>query len=95
MANVPKAIHHPKHCRDAGDRVIEGSCAVCRKCWIFVGGGARHGRCVYGGPYRGYAELEPINVAVDKNVSRETDACESSCTDSAPSGPGAISPNQI
>ena len=33
--------------------VVPHSCPVCRKCWLIV----KAGRCVHGGPYRGYVAV--------------------------------------
>lgn len=39
--------------------VIPHKCPVCRKCWLVVYG-RNAGKCVYGGPYRGYLELREL-----------------------------------
>lgn len=47
--------YHPTYSEDKRDLLVPVSCPVCRKCWAHVGG-ARHGKCVFGGPYRGYSD---------------------------------------
>lgn len=52
---IPKVTRNV-YCTDPEDRVIEGSCACCRKCWIFVASrdGRKNGTCPFGGPHKGY-----------------------------------------
>lgn len=57
------------YCVDPEDRVIEGSCACCKRCWIFVasrprkrGGdpardGHKNGTCPFGGPFARHQDL--------------------------------------
>ena len=55
------------YCVDDEDRVTPGSCPCCTQCWIYVasrprkrGGdpvrdGHKNGKCVFGGPFDGFA----------------------------------------
>lgn len=53
--------------RPALDRYYEGerwqptSCACCTKCWLIAQthNPGRRGRCVYGGPFLGYYQVNP------------------------------------
>ena len=53
----------PKHDPVFDEIVIPWTCPCCTKCWMIVEG-KRKGRCVYGGPYKGYVEVERANVFV-------------------------------
>lgn len=40
-----------------GHRMTPYSCACCKKCWVYVEG-KHEGRCLHGGPYKGYEEVK-------------------------------------
>ena len=60
-----KAIKN-KYCQDK-DLVVPAQCACCNKCWIYVEPPHKKGRCVFGGPYNGFAILEEKSLMEIKN----------------------------
>ena len=54
-------MNKPVHDKVHDERVHPESinCAVCKKCWLIVLGKLR-GKCIHGGPYRGYVEVEDV-----------------------------------
>lgn len=41
--------------------VVPITCPCCTKCWLIVEGKGR-GRCVHGGPYKGYVTVLEVNA---------------------------------
>lgn len=42
------------------EKMIPYSCQCCNKCWFVIESKRRQGRCIHGGPYQGYVEVEDI-----------------------------------
>ena len=54
--------HQPVLDKLCDDWVIPCACPCCEKCWLIVKcthkGQPHVGKCVHGGPYKGYVEVE-------------------------------------
>ena len=47
------------------ETTVQGSCAVCRKCYLLA-----NGRCMFGGPYQGYVWQDGTIYGLDKNMEK-------------------------